>query len=76
MKKFTVLLLYPDYLASNYGEETYLAHMTAKSVPRAIVAAQREAFDENKLEPDDGEPIDFAPLMVIEGHHDDIRGRA
>lgn len=72
LKPFSVLLLYPDYLSDNYGEETYYAHVTALNADDAIKVAQTEAAKANTAE---GEEFDirdaqsFAPLLVIEGHH-------
>lgn len=78
MKLYTVLLLYPDYVASNYGEETYLAHVTADTVPAAQEAAQREVYTAHFPNPDDDTPggnswQDFAVLAVFEGHINDLK---
>ena len=83
MKKYTVLLLRPDYIADNYGEDTYMDHVNAESVEQAQAAAQKRAavFDcpeydadnETKQELDLVNHKDYAVLMVIEGHHNDIK---
>jgi hypothetical protein len=76
MQPFTVLLVYPDYLGENWPYDTYLAHVEADAEAAAITAAQ--ALAQNDQGADfDGEPIvqtpaDFAPLLVVAGHHDDL----
>lgn len=70
MPKFTVLLLYPDYLASNYGQETYLAHVGAKNPDMAVREAQRRAKEDNKTVDNKD---DFFPLAVFSGHHQDLK---
>lgn len=73
MNPYTVLLLYPDYLAENYGEATYLAHVWAETPEIAIRRAQRDVWVENNPDDEDteGEPSDFMPMLCIEGHHHD-----
>lgn len=65
MKPFTILLLYPDYIADNYGHETYLAHAYGSSVENAILHARIEARDASDAELDDLD--DFHVLAVFEG---------
>ncbi len=70
MRKFTVLLLYPDYIASNYGPETYLAHVEAKDRVGAIEQGQLQAASDfyTEFDTDDSVAADFFPLAVFEGH--------
>lgn len=70
MNPYTVLLLYPDYIGQ-YGEETYLAHVTAPSVPEAQKKAQDSAAKLNDVHPDDSD--DFAVLFVTDGFHHDLK---
>jgi hypothetical protein len=77
MNKYTVILLYPDYLAENYGQEIYLAHVEADSPEDAIKNAQREAVDFAIPDENDESEIvlamdDFLELFVAEGHVQDI----
>ena len=68
--KYTVLLLYPDYLAHNYGEDTYAEHVEAIDPQAAVEAAQSSAsalFGDDNTDADD-----FTPLLVVAGHHDDL----
>lgn len=76
MKKFTVLLMRPEYTADNYGEDTYMTHVVAESVAAAQKLAQKEAFGADDCEEEEGysdNHIDYSVLMVIEGHHNDIK---
>lgn len=69
MKDYSVLLLYPDYLAASYGQETYLAHVTAPSAFEATELAKEQVTEDNE----DGDPDDFFVLLVCEGHIEDLK---
>jgi hypothetical protein len=72
LKPYSVLLLYPDYMSDNYGQETYFCHVRALNPDEAIENAQAEAVQANTPdgeEPDLSETEDFAPLLVLDGHH-------
>ena len=71
MREFTVLLLYPDYLANNYGQDTYMTCVNARSVAQAIKKAQKNAATDNETKP--GRPEDFYVLCVIAGNHQNIK---
>jgi len=76
MKDYTVLLLYPEYLADEYGEETYLAHVSVNDTTEAIYAARLEAAFEFTTTDEDDEftnPDDFFVLLVCEGHIEDLK---
>ena len=75
--KYTVLLLRPDYIASNYGQDTYLAWVEAPSVEEAQVLAQREAYQSDVPPDDDSHDEsscrpDYYVLFVAEGHVDNL----
>ena len=74
MKTYTVLLLYPDYLAGQYGADTYLDHVHADTLKGAITQAQLGAVGlESEAGDDRGiEPEDFHCLMCIEGCHSNL----
>lgn len=76
MTKFTVLLLYPDYLQDN-GDDTYQAWVEADTVQEAKEKAQNEVFNQEVDDVDSTEsPEDFAVLAVYEGHHlEDVKAR-
>lgn len=81
MTKFTVLLLYPDYLQSN-GDDTYQAWVEADTVQEAKEKAQFEAFRRSQAEEDleevdvTGSHDNFSVLAVYEGHHlEDVKDR-
>lgn len=69
MKKYTVLLLRPDYIAADYGTDTFLAQVTAATADTAIeqAAATAAASDDNA-----DRRGDYYPLITLEGWHDDI----
>jgi hypothetical protein len=72
VKTYTVLLLYPDYLAETFGQETFLACIKAKTVQHAIQRAQKEAFKANPGYRRGHDLSDFYPLITLEGEHQDI----
>lgn len=78
-KPYTVLLLYPDYIANNYGQDTYLACVEAPNVELAVGLAQDMAAAASKTpgnkDEDEHDPDDFYPLLTIAGHHDDLTPR-
>jgi hypothetical protein len=65
-KPYSVLLLYPDY-ANDTGTETYYAFVEALDPIQAVALAQREAVTAQECM--DGDPEDFAPLLVTPGHN-------
>jgi hypothetical protein len=76
MNKFTVLLLYPDYLASDFGHETYMTSVEAENPTRAITKAQEavtEAVTAQGGYVDTVRPDDFYCLCAIAGEHNDVK---
>jgi hypothetical protein len=74
MKKYTVLMITPDYLAEQYGEDTYCAYVEAENVVEAQRAGQHEALA--AVTPDEISPYppeDFFVVFVCEGHVEDIK---
>ena len=67
MKEYSVLLLYPDYLADD-PSETFYEHVTATSPKNAGLVAQQSAISANAMD-EDTDPDDFAVLLILEGHH-------
>jgi len=65
-KPYSVLLLYPDY-ANDTGTETYYAFVEALDPIQAVALAQREAVTAQECM--DGDPEDFAALLVTPGHN-------
>ena len=75
MKQYTVLLLYPDYAADEFGKETYLAWVEAESPEDAVLTAQEEAIPPWADPPGNYDPEEgagFYPLLVVEGHLSDL----
>ena len=77
MKKYTVILIYPDHVAENYGEEFYTAYVEAKTPKQALAEARAKALTDNSLSSDPEsdnfcDAADFACVAMFEGHHDVI----
>jgi hypothetical protein len=71
MKKYTVLLLRPDYITDNFGADVYGAYVVADDVDQAIIEAQLDVFrtDNNGEDPEPWQDLnDYLPLTVHEGH--------
>lgn len=71
IRKYSVLLLVPDYLAENYGVETYLAWVTAETPGAAVRKGKIEARNEVGNEQVDDHD-DFQCLLCCNGHVDDM----
>lgn len=79
MNNYTVLLLRPDYIASEFGKDTYLAHVVANGVEEAQKLAQAKAWssDNDDAEAEDRDmsydaPDDYHVLFTTIGHHEDL----
>lgn len=67
---YTVLVLRPDYAATNYGQDTFLAHVEAVGPAQAQRIARQEAAAADRSE----QPSeDYYILLVLEGHQYDRR---
>jgi len=71
LKKFTIVLLRPDYLASNYGIDidTYTAHVEATTPKNAVREARFEVMEADKR--GGAGPMsleDYAVVLSFEGH--------
>ncbi len=78
MNNYTVLLLRPDYIAAEFGHDTYLAHMQATSVEIACKLAQMDAFETDVAQDDradfgDDASDDYHVLFVCLGHQEDLK---
>jgi len=67
---YTVLVLRPDYMATNYGQDTFLAHVEAAGPAQAQRMARQQAADADHSE---GASEDYYVLLVLEGHQYDRR---
>lgn len=70
-KPYTVLLLRPDYIADNFGSDTYLAYVEAEDVSSAVMIARQSVVSIDGTMPENTE--DYYVLMVCDGHVNDIR---
>lgn len=67
---YTVLLQRPDYIAENYGEDTYLWHGAASSPAEALALARTAAIATDDADCED--PTDYRYLILLAGIHDDL----
>jgi hypothetical protein len=75
-QKFTVLLLKPDTVADNFGQDTAMVHVEASDVAQAQFRAREKACDADhptEEEREDADPWDYHVLAVFEGHLTDIK---
>lgn len=70
MKPYSVLLLYPDYVANDFGSDTFYDFVKAKSVEDAIAKARKRCIKTNNLSLNDEE--DLHVLLVTEGHNEGL----
>jgi hypothetical protein len=74
-KKYSVLLLYPDYMTDNFGQDTYFGCAEAATPAEAISAVQQQAVEDNGWDVLDvvGSLDDLFCLLCIVGQHTDIK---
>ena len=74
MNNYTVLLLRPDYIADEFGHDTYLAHVVATTAEDAQMRAQVEARDSDQDSDSDewNDPTDYHVLFTAMGHLRDL----
>lgn len=63
-KPYTVLLLRPDYVAQEFGKDTFCAYIYAKDAQDAVDKARKEAC----LVDLEDEPEDYYCLFCTPGH--------
>lgn len=68
-KRFTVLLLRPDYVADNYGEDNFMWQGIAADSTNALALARAAALEADSMTTD---PADYRCLVLLAGIHDDI----
>lgn len=68
-RKYTVVLLRPDYVTDDYGHDVVVAHVEEKDV----VSAQRTAQKEVSLKDEQQFPEDYHILAVFEGHLENVK---
>lgn len=65
MKRYTVILLYPDYM-NDTGQETYITKVEGEDLEDAWIMAQAAAVVDNDMEFEEAD--DFAVLATFDGH--------
>ncbi len=69
-KKWTVILLYPDYAADDFGGDIYVGWVSRKDPYKAAAIAQKKAWKANDGEEGNiDKPEDMRPIAVIGGYH-------
>lgn len=72
--KYTVILLYPDYMSEIYGQETYCDSVEAADPAQAVALARDEV---KRIYPEElQDPEDMFLLALFEGAHPDIKHQA
>ena len=66
MRKFTVILMRPDYLAEEFGKDNCIAHVRAQDHEQAVRFAQADVDIADGHAAQDTE--DYYPLAVFPGH--------
>jgi hypothetical protein len=72
---YTVMLLVPDFVAENFGHDTYMAHVQAEDVTDAIEEAIDKACEARRVPDTDNEGRrreSWHVLLVAAGHIHDI----
>jgi hypothetical protein len=64
MKTYTVILLYPDYLTGDYGEDIFVEAVKAKTPEAAVSIVQHNA---GKANPSVDEVFDIKMILVLAG---------
>ena len=65
---YTVILLLPDDIAHNYGQDSYLRHIVAPNPAQAIEIAQRDCATIDDHE----DPDAYFVIACFPGHLDDL----
>ncbi len=70
-KKWTVILLYPDYATDDFGGDIYVGWVSCKDPYKATAIAQKKAWKANggNEEYISFKPEDMRPIAVIGGYH-------
>lgn len=75
---YTVILLRPDYMTNNYGQDTWMEAVRARDPEEAVKLARGECLlaDNEGLDEDDGDfhgsTDDYFVIAVIRGKHEDL----
>lgn len=68
MKKYTVILRYPDYAASDWPDSQYVARTQSESIFSAVESARAEAVAfALSVDAEINDPTDFALVIALEG---------
>jgi len=65
---YTVILLYPDYVADSYGHDTYMDYCSTPTPEEAVQIIREDACKLAAI----SDPGDLYVIAVIEGAHNDL----
>lgn len=68
MPTYTVILLLPDDVAHNYGQDSYLRHIIAPNPTQAVTWAKEQAAEADDHE----DPDAYFVIACFPGHLDDL----
>lgn len=68
MKKYTVVMMFPDYLADIYGQDSVNVPIHGENPEKAVRNAQQLVADDFE----NVDPNDFFVVFVCEGWHEDL----
>jgi len=66
MKKYSILLMYPDYMSQDWPYETYFTYLRAATSQEAVILAKKEACQENDMLKNKAD--DFYAILCIAGY--------
>ena len=72
MAEFTCVLLYPDYYASNFGQETWIDAVAAETPAEALAAARAQCISEQAVTDAIEAPEDLYCIAMFPGRHTDV----
>lgn len=78
MRKYTVVLLRPEYLClttddADYGRNIYVALVLSKDEYHAVKVAQKEVFEADKRDGLDPEKLEDYLLCVLFANHQEVK---
>lgn len=72
MTEFTCVLIYPDYFASNFGQEAWIDTVGAGTPAEALSAARAQCIEEQSVPGAIEAPEDLFSIAMFPGRHTDV----
>lgn len=75
--RYTVILVYPDYVADAADHETWVGSVEAANLVEAVTTAQKDCTEMNNRTNEAliEDPSDMMVVAIFEGHHEDQTGQ-